>query len=485
MAPTWGRDEVMSIVARVIRRAHAKHHGLVSRDEMRSGLLKDSVGNRIIEKASRKGQGKHSEEWIAMAMIAAFNQRFTRKTSGYEGQFKRTRELPYSYKPVRPAQPNEPGPGRKRDTGVARHGRGAAIVGGVFRSLTDASEIKAAYEKLSLQLRKKTRSFRRTVGWPYGRREVTVWWQEQHRFWAALSPNINPSHYWLAFGLQNPEKHRVMNITCEVNPSRQANVRRSAGVLLKDLNGNVFLGHSGRVGGGQSGVGKEAFLRFYRGETQRMVWNTGNKATFAKVLVFGRIGSPTLLAELGRFAVNVDNFKRGISDDKHSTGELLKIEAAVLESLGVFDPENTDDARQKILASIVTRHGQPRFRKQLFAAYESRCAVTGCDCPETLEAAHIRRYHGDHTNHVTNGLLLRTDLHTLFDLHLISVTGGKTVVVSRRLAGTVYRTLEGKKLKLPKDPRLRPNSDVLAEHLAEMNLDTAVSPVAALSCLAA
>jgi len=256
-----------------------------------------------------------------------------------------------------------------------------------------------------------------------------------------------------------------MNITCEVNPSRQVNVRRSAGLLLKDLHGNVFLGHSGRVGGGQSGVGKQAFLKFYRGETQRMVWNTGNKAAFAKVLVFGKIGSSTLLAELGRFVVNVDNFKQRISDDKHSTGESLKIEAAALESLGVFNPENTADARETILASIVTRRGQPRFRKQLFAAYQSRCAVTGCDCPEALEAAHIRRYHGDHTNHVTNGILLRSDLHTLFDLHLIS---GKTVVVSRKLAGTVYQTLKGKALKLPKDPRLHPNSDVLAEHLAEM-----------------
>jgi hypothetical protein len=184
-------------------------------------------------------------------------------------------------------------------------------------------------------LQNKARSFRRTVGWPHGRRQVNVWWQEQHRFWVALSPNINPNHYWVAFGLQNPEKHKVMNITCEVNPSRRVNARRSAGLLLKDLNGSVFLGHSGRVGGGKTGVGKTAFLNFHRGKTQPMAWNTGNKARFAKVLVFGKIGASALLGELGRFVVDVDNFKQGISGDKNSTDDLLKIEAAALENLGV------------------------------------------------------------------------------------------------------------------------------------------------------
>jgi hypothetical protein len=82
MESTWGRDEVIPIVVRVIRRAHAQHHQFVSPEEMRSGLLKDSVGSKLIESAFRKSQDKRSKRWIAMAMIAAFGQRFTRQTSG-------------------------------------------------------------------------------------------------------------------------------------------------------------------------------------------------------------------------------------------------------------------------------------------------------------------------------------------------------------------------------------------------------------------
>jgi putative restriction endonuclease len=48
--------------------------------------------------------------------------------------------------------------------------------------------------------------------------------------------------------------------------------------------------------------------------------------------------------------------------------------------------------------------------------------VTESDCPAALEAAHIKPYIGEATNHITNGWLLRSDLHTLFDRHLIGVS---------------------------------------------------------------
>ncbi|MEG8052564.1 HNH endonuclease signature motif containing protein [Sphingomonas aerolata] len=85
------------------------------------------------------------------------------------------------------------------------------------------------------------------------------------------------------------------------------------------------------------------------------------------------------------------------------------------------DPTSIEDGRKKIERMVTLRQGQPAFRKALMDAYERRCAVTGCTIDDVLEAAHISPYLGEHTNHVTNGLLLRADIHTLFDRGLIKV----------------------------------------------------------------
>lgn len=83
-----------------------------------------------------------------------------------------------------------------------------------------------------------------------------------------------------------------------------------------------------------------------------------------------------------------------------------------------------------------------------------------------LEAAHIDPYAGDHTQHVTNGLLLRSDLHTLFYLHLITVTAGKLLAVSPQLRGTEYAAMNRQGLKLPRESAHQPDADALARHRA-------------------
>lgn len=86
-----------------------------------------------------------------------------------------------------------------------------------------------------------------------------------------------------------------------------------------------------------------------------------------------------------------------------------------------FNPHNVQDARRWINASIVRRQGQGKFRADVLTAYGNRCAISTCDIPEALEAAHIFGYLGTETNVVTNGLLLRSDLHTLYDLGMIAI----------------------------------------------------------------
>jgi len=86
-----------------------------------------------------------------------------------------------------------------------------------------------------------------------------------------------------------------------------------------------------------------------------------------------------------------------------------------------------------------------------------------------LEAAHIRPYLGEHTNGVRNGILLRGDIRTLFDRHLIAVEPSThRVVLSHQLEGTRYSYLHGKEVSLPVEARLRPDAAALSWHREQL-----------------
>lgn len=130
-----------------------------------------------------------------------------------------------------------------------------------------------------------------------------------------------------------------------------------------------------------------------------------------------------------------------------------------------FDPTSLEDGRKRIQAAIVARQGQGRFRRQVLAAYGGRCAITDCDVEAALEAAHIVPYRGAQTNAVQNGLLLRADLHTLFDLGLLAIDAATlTVRLHASLAKSSYGALASKAVRLPQDPGLRPHPDALELH---------------------
>ncbi len=140
--------------------------------------------------------------------------------------------------------------------------------------------------------------------------------------------------------------------------------------------------------------------------------------------------------------------------------------AKIATTAGQFDPYNIEDARQKVAASIARRRGQPEFRRKLLVAYQGRCAITGFDAKQALEAAHIHPYRGEQTNHLQNGLLLRADIHSLFDLGLVGVDPStREVIVRAELQNTQYAQLAGKKVHIPEDPDDRPSSELLQMHL--------------------
>ena len=155
-----------------------------------------------------------------------------------------------------------------------------------------------------------------------------------------------------------------------------------------------------------------------------------------------------------------------------TTKDLLASAEQQLADEDAFDPAGIKDARERILSSIVRRRGQPAFRQQLLVNYKGRCAITGCEVEAVLEAAHIVPYKGSKTNHPANGLLLRADLHTLFDLRLVAVDVARMrLLVSPKLAGSPYDNYRGKRIMVPNDPASQPSRDALEQHRQESGLN--------------
>lgn len=149
----------------------------------------------------------------------------------------------------------------------------------------------------------------------------------------------------------------------------------------------------------------------------------------------------------------------------------LTVAADTANQDGEFDPENIEDARARTLAAIVQRQGQPRFRRELFEAYGGICAITKCNLEEVLEAAHIFPFKGESTNSVQNGLLLRADIHTLFDRGLIAIdTRNWTILVNHKLERTEYGALKGQQLNLPVKNKHWPNVIALNIHKELSNI---------------
>ena len=119
---------------------------------------------------------------------------------------------------------------------------------------------------------------------------------------------------------------------------------------------------------------------------------------------------------------------------------------------------------------ISPRLGQGSFRLLITDAYQRRCAMTGERTLPALEAAHIHRYSSGGEHLISNGLLLRSDLHRLFDRGYITVDAENlSIVVSPRIKeeyenGRAYYILHGQRLAQPVNPLAVPSREKLLYH---------------------
>ena len=185
---------------------------------------------------------------------------------------------------------------------------------------------------------------------------------------------------------------------------------------------------------------------------------------------FDRIDDDTVRRVESEFG-SVERFVRRRLLNSTAGGPMLDISGMIqlsereLARLQTFDPDSGKAGRNQVIESIIRRRGHPAFRQQLLAAYEYRCALTNFNALDALEATYIVPYRGKYTHHPSNGLLLRSDLHTLFDLGKIAIeTRGMTLTLADDLMESSYRILAGRPLRFPKNEEQRPSTEALDLH---------------------
>jgi hypothetical protein len=162
-----------------------------------------------------------------------------------------------------------------------------------------------------------------------------------------------------------------------------------------------------------------------------------------------------------------------VTDYNPRTGYFFLIGTSVASGLLPFEPGITNetldidaDTRKFQETRQAVRQGQTKFRMDLLDAYGTHCAATNYDVSEGLEAAHIRPYRGAHTNETRNGLLLRADIHNLFDYGIVGVDPeAMKIVLNQRARRSKYSQLHGQPLRLPDDSTRQPDRELLQRHL--------------------
>lgn len=159
---------------------------------------------------------------------------------------------------------------------------------------------------------------------------------------------------------------------------------------------------------------------------------------------------------------------RGYGTDEPDGSKLWD---AVMERAGSVITSTLPPEAERYGSPILVklRLGQGAFRVLVTDAYERRCAVSGEKTLPILDAAHIRSYAEGGAHEGTNGLLLRTDIHKLFDLGYVTVDEEMRFVVSRRLRedfdnGRHYYALHGDLVRAPRLAAAAPSSEALAWH---------------------
>ena len=154
----------------------------------------------------------------------------------------------------------------------------------------------------------------------------------------------------------------------------------------------------------------------------------------------------------------------------HLVQAISRLQLTPLESVLVAEEPRPYEVRGGFVETIgKSRIGQGAFRGMVLETYQRRCALTGGKVLPVLQSAHIRPVTRGGVHHIQNGILMRSDVHALYDLGYLTVTPDLTIRASRRLRdefnnGEDYRRLDGQRIWVPSESARQPHPELLEWH---------------------
>jgi hypothetical protein len=175
-----------------------------------------------------------------------------------------------------------------------------------YIAIEGKAEVKKAFEALKSKLHR-GKKFNVVVGHQGDSYPRDIFWHNNYNIWTLASANQENGHFWIPFGWKKPKLRGSNDIVVEINPPKRGRNLRCGGLFVKDVQGNIFLAHTGKIGGGRAGIGKKAFRSYTRlANWENVDFKDGRKV---EVVVIGNIAKPTLLSALSDYVSEVFLFK--------------------------------------------------------------------------------------------------------------------------------------------------------------------------------
>lgn len=187
--------------------------------------------------------------------------------------------------------------------------------------IIDAADEIGKCQKMLDRVLQRAGEFRRSnIGHRGVNQDMNMYWLPEEKFWWAYqkAEDKTPRH-WNAFGLDEPfPTSKNLNIACEINFPLSKGNWHVAGAFAKDESGEVYIVHSGKIGGGRKEIGKKLFMSHFAGSQQWIDVRRNRK--IKKVVVVSPLDDVTLVQNLAHFVVEVRRIKGLASKEKRVKG---------------------------------------------------------------------------------------------------------------------------------------------------------------------
>ena len=181
-----------------------------------------------------------------------------------------------------------------------------------LHALTDPADVAAAYAEFAGHFAG-GETLERTFGYKGGSEVARLQWFPELKIWAFLQAE-GLKRYGCAFGVDSPHASTMVTSSVEINIPRAGIDRMCGGVFVRSNHNTTYLAHSGRVGGGRTGVGRTTFLQYYGEKTVDTVrWSTGQTSEY---IIIGALDDSDLLTHVADFVHESARYRAEIAASK-------------------------------------------------------------------------------------------------------------------------------------------------------------------------